>query len=260
MSVSAWSAEPSLRTPRNRKVHRERLRLDPVPVVPGRRSPGRLRARAAAAGRPCSRAPRPCSRTMAANLSLQVQCVSSSQTYTPSGLELEHRAAGAPASCRDHVLVRDRLHPYVSSPRAGGPRASSDVARTARSSGPDASRRARQAGARARSRGSGRAGRPAPGRTRTWPAGAPSGGAGTPRGPCRARTSQVLVDLRRAATIELPVEVELDLLEHLFAVSRDNSPRSRTVSHNAFSSAFLPRCSRDITVPIGTSMISAISL
>ena len=38
------------------------------------------------------------------------------------------------------------------------------------------------------------------------------------------------------------------------------SPRSIPKSNNAFCSAFLPRCSRLITVPIGTSRISAISL
>jgi hypothetical protein len=37
-------------------------------------------------------------------------------------------------------------------------------------------------------------------------------------------------------------------------------PRSLTTSHNRFSRAFLPRCSRDMTVPMGTPVISAISL
>lgn len=36
-------------------------------------------------------------------------------------------------------------------------------------------------------------------------------------------------------------------------------PRLRIASHNRFSNALLPRCSRDITVPIGTSRMSAIS-
>ena len=38
------------------------------------------------------------------------------------------------------------------------------------------------------------------------------------------------------------------------------SPRSRAYSYNIFCIAFLPRCSRDITVPIGISSISEISL
>ena len=37
-------------------------------------------------------------------------------------------------------------------------------------------------------------------------------------------------------------------------------PRCSAKSYNFFCIAFLPRCSRDITVPIGTSTISAISL
>ena len=37
-------------------------------------------------------------------------------------------------------------------------------------------------------------------------------------------------------------------------------PRPSAKSNNAFCIDFLPRCSRDITVPIGISNISAISL
>ena len=57
-----------------------------------------------------------------------------------------------------------------------------------------------------------------------------------------------------------PGSTALDLAEDLLTVGHRTRPRAFIVSHNRFSSAFLPRCSLDITVPIGTPRISAISL
>ena len=78
---------------------------------------------------------------------------------------------------------------------------------------------------------------------------------------------QVHLDLLLHRDVELTVEERLDLhgaspctWARSQASSSSTSPRSFAVSHNAFWSAFLPRCNRDITVPIGVSMISAISL
>ncbi len=62
----------------------------------------------------------------------------------------------------------------------------------------------------------------------------------------RGRTRSLAASLRSSARSQ--------------ASSSSTNPRSFAVSHNAFCSAFLPRCSRDITVPMGVSMISAISL
>jgi len=62
----------------------------------------------------------------------------------------------------------------------------------------------------------------------------------------------------------LPVDVAMrqgqGLLAAVLHADVPTVPRRSLISHNAFSSAFLPRWSRDITVPMGTSMMRAISL
>ena len=66
---------------------------------------------------------------------------------------------------------------------------------------------------------------------------------------------------------QFTIEVEIYLGQRLVTVfthgrsaPSGTSPRLLANSHNVLWSCFLPRCSRDITVPIGTSSISAISL
>src|SRR5918996_1554220 len=73
-------------------------------------------------------------------------------------------------------------------------------------------------------------------------------------------TEQVPLDLHPLRRPHLAVEVRLELPQRPLAVHHVTRPRSRITSHNRRSRALLPRCSRDITVPIGTSRISAISL
>src|SRR4051812_19858152 len=90
---------------------------------------------------------------------------------------------------------------------------------------------------------------------------------------------EMLAHLASAGVVDLTVEVEVDLLDHLgtrdvvgvAAAHRSASrsavscsglmkPRSRAYCSSALRSARRPRCSLDITVPIGVPMMSAISL
>src|SRR5918996_2619931 len=73
-------------------------------------------------------------------------------------------------------------------------------------------------------------------------------------------TEEVPLDLDLGRRPQLAVEVRLEFPQRPLAVHHVTRPRSRITSHNRRSRALLPRCSRDITVPIGTSRISAISL
>ena len=70
---------------------------------------------------------------------------------------------------------------------------------------------------------------------------------------------------------QLAVEEQLEVADRLLAIFHGSQvllsaaaggmkPWASAYSYNDFCIAFLPRCSRDITVPIGMSSISAISL
>ena len=83
---------------------------------------------------------------------------------------------------------------------------------------------------------------------------------------------EVTADVGHGLVAQLPVEEGLQLAQRLVAISHPSfhpapcvagcpaSPRDSAYSNNDFCIAFLPRCSRDMTVPIGMSRISAISL
>src|SRR5919108_3289802 len=71
---------------------------------------------------------------------------------------------------------------------------------------------------------------------------------------------QVALHLGPGRLGQLAVQIGLQLQERPLAVHHVTKPRSRLTSHNRRSRALLPRWRRDITVPIGTSRISAISL
>src|ERR687891_463377 len=73
-------------------------------------------------------------------------------------------------------------------------------------------------------------------------------------------TEEVPLDLDLRRRPQLAVEVRLEFPQRPLAVHHVTRPRSPTPPQNRRSRALLPRCSRDITVPIGTSRISAISL
>src|SRR5207247_284390 len=109
-------------------------------------------------------------------------------------------------------------------------------------------------------RGPAGAGPRAPRRSRTWPAAWPSAGAGTRSGRRSSHTCRCARGPRRAGTHRAPRRDRARSASGPGGNQSDTRPLSRTLSHNAFSSALLPRCSRDITVPIGIPRISAISL
>ena len=79
----------------------------------------------------------------------------------------------------------------------------------------------------------------------------------------RRTVDEVLPDHDASLLGQLVVDVLVDVLDCVLTTAHgvgSTSPCSTARFHNFLCSAFLPRCSRDITVPIGTSRISAISL
>ncbi len=72
---------------------------------------------------------------------------------------------------------------------------------------------------------------------------------------CRSDPRSVSISPSKKRSISRSVSLTVGSLRH-----PSTNPRSFAVSHNALSRAFLPLCRRDITVPIGVCMMSAISL